>query len=71
MVSDFCQNTFAGGVLGRSTVMWCVLVAEIVDKPLAVSAFPGNSIYLTGPVVPENSIRPDSRGEAESAHHCI
>jgi len=22
-------------------------------------------------VVPENSIRPDSRGEAESAHHCI
>ena len=28
--------------------MWCVLVAEIVDKPLAVSAFPSNGIYLAG-----------------------
>jgi hypothetical protein len=30
--------------------MWCVLVAEIVDKPLAVSAFPSNGIYLAGHV---------------------
>ena len=27
--------------------MWCVLVTEIVDKPLAVRAFPSNGIYLT------------------------
>jgi hypothetical protein len=48
IVSDFCQNTFAGNLLGRRSIMWCVLVAEIVDKPLAVSAFPNNGIYLTG-----------------------
>ena len=50
IVSDFCQNTFAGSLLGRRSVMWCVLVAEIVDKPLAVRAFPSNGIYLTSHV---------------------
>jgi hypothetical protein len=41
------KTTFAGGVLGRRSVMWCVLVAKIVDKPQAVSPFSSNGIYLT------------------------
>ncbi|MGA7451367.1 MAG: hypothetical protein WBW73_08830 [Rhodoplanes sp.] len=35
---------------GRRSVMRCVLVAEMVDKPQAVSAFPSNGIYLAGHV---------------------
>src|SRR6266699_5752959 len=63
------QQLFAFLVLGheRRRLLWFAVTCNPTAEWLArqiTEAFPWDTA-----VVPENSIRPDSRGEAESAHH--